>query len=82
MSASALLLHRMLIKTGGRGWRAPATSHGDPEAELTQTHPLHIVSDNQNLKQSQKINSDPDANPDDPESPHYLRTEQRIPSHA
>ena len=34
MSASAMLLHRMLIKPESRGWQAPATSCGDPGPEL------------------------------------------------
>ena len=82
MSASALLLHRMLISGSGRGVQAPATSHGDRAPELTQSAPLGIVSRAWNLPQSQIVNSDSGANPGPDESPHYLPTEQRIPPHA
>ena len=82
MSASALLVHRMLISGAGRGAQAPATSHGDPAPELTQTPLLGIVSRAWNPLQSQIVNSDPGANPGPDESPHYLPTEQRTPPHA
>lgn len=82
MSASVLLLHRMLVGRGGRGWKAPATSHGDPAPELTQTAPLGVVSPAWISSQSQNVNSDSGANPDRAESPHYLRTEDRKLSHA
>lgn len=82
MSASAMLLHRMLIAGSGRGWKAPATSHGDPGPELTQTPPQGIVSRGWNSQQSQNVNADSGANPEPSESPHYSPTEQRIPPNA
>jgi hypothetical protein len=82
MSASAMLLHRMLITGAGRGWKAVATSDGDRAPELTQTAPQGIVSPGWNSQQSQIVNSELAANSDRAESPHYLPTEQRIPPHA
>jgi hypothetical protein len=82
MSASAMLLHRMLIAGSSRGWRASATSHGDPGPELTQTPLQGIVPRGWNSQQSQIVNTDSDANPERAESPHYSPTEQRIQPHA
>lgn len=82
MSASDMLLHRMLISGAGRGGQALATSHGDPAPELTQSAPLGIVSRAWNSQQSQIVKSDSGANPGPDESPHYLPTEQRTPPHA
>lgn len=82
MSASAMLLHRMLIAGSGRGWKAPATSHGDPGPEPIQTPPLGIVSRGWNSQQSQNVNTDSCGNPHPSESPHYSPTEQRMPPNA
>jgi hypothetical protein len=82
MSASALLLHRKLIGTAGRGWRPAATTHGDPAPELTQTAPLGNVSTGWNPSKSQNVNADSGANPERAESPHYSPAEQRKPTHA
>jgi len=82
MSASALLLHRMLIGAAGRGWKAPVSTYGDPGPELTHTGPLGDVSPAWISSQSQTVNTDSGANPDRAESPHYLRTEDRKLSHA
>ncbi len=82
MTASALLLHRMLMSGAGRGLKAPPTTPGDPGAELTQTHPLGIVTRPQNTQQSQIVNADSAANLGPGESPHYSTTEQRTPPHA
>ncbi len=82
MSASSMLLHRMLIKGSRRGWRAPATSHGDPGPELTQTRSPGIVARGWNSQQSQIVNADSGANPEPAESPHYSPSEQRIKPNA
>ena len=82
MSASAMLLHRLLIKGAARGWKAPVTTHGDPGPELTRTRSLGIVSRGWNSQQSQIVNADSHANPERAESPHYSPTEQRIPPNA
>jgi len=82
MSASLMLLHRKLMHTGGRGWRAPATTSGDPGPELTQTAPQGIVSSGWNSLQSQIVNADSRGNPNADESPQYLPTEHRKDAHG
>jgi hypothetical protein len=82
MSAAALLLHRKLIGSAGRGWRPAATTYGDPACELTQTASLGNVSGGWNPSQSQNDNADSGANPDGSESHHYSPAEQRKPTHA
>jgi len=82
MSASALLLHRKLIHPVQRGWRAAATSYGDPGRELTQTAPPGNVSAGWNLQQSQIVNADSRGNPNEHESPHYSPTEHQKDHHG
>lgn len=82
MSASAMLLHRMLIKPENRGWKGPATSCGDPGPELTQTAPQGIVSRGWNSLQSQIANDDSRGNPNAHESPQYSPTEHQKDRHG
>lgn len=82
MSASVLLLHRMLVQPGQRGWRGAATSGDDPGRELTQTAPSGNALVGQNLKQSQIVNVDSWANPNERESPQYSPTEHQKDRHG
>jgi hypothetical protein len=82
MSASAMLLHRMLITTENRGWKAPVTSCGDPGPELTQTAPQGVGPLGWNLLQSQNINTDSRGNPNALESPQYSPTEHQKDRHG
>jgi len=82
MSASAMLLHRMLIKAESQGWKAPATSAGDPGPELTQTAPQGIVSRGWNSLQSQIVKADSRGNPNAHESPQYSPTEHQKDRHG
>ena len=82
MSASAMLLHSMLIKAESRGWNAPATSSSDPGPELTQTAPQRIVSRGWNSLQSQIVNADSRGNPNAHESPQYSLTEHQKDRHG
>lgn len=82
MSASAMLLHRMLIQAEPRGWRAPDTSRGDPGPELTQTALPGNVSPGWNSQQSQIVNADLLGNPDEYESPQYSPTEHQKDHHG
>ncbi len=77
MSASAMLLHRMLIKTENRGWKAPATTCGDHGHELTQTAPQGVGPLGYNLLPNQIVNADSRGNPNALESPHYSPTEHQ-----
>jgi hypothetical protein len=82
MSASAMLLHRMLIKTENRGWKAPATTCGDPGRELTQTASQGVGPLGWNSLQSQIVNTDSRGNPNANESPHYSPTEHQKDHHG
>jgi len=82
MSASAMLLHRMLIKPESRGWKTPATSCGDPGRELTQTAPQGIVSRGWNPLSSQTVNANSPGGPDADESLQYSPTEHQKDRHG
>jgi hypothetical protein len=74
MSVSAMLLHRMLIKAEGRGWKASSTTCGDPGRELTQTAQQGVGPLGCNLLSNQIVNADSRGNPNAHESPHYSPT--------
>jgi hypothetical protein len=82
MSASAMLLHRMLITSAGRGWESPATSACESAGLQIRFHPLGNVSEPANLAHSGVVNVGLGANPDRPESPQYLPASERMPPHA
>lgn len=82
MSASALLLHRMLLTSGQRGWSGAGTSHGEAPAGGTQAPPQGNVSSRRIPVETQIVNTDSPVNADRAESPQYFRAKQRNPSHA
>lgn len=77
MSASAMLLHRMLIKTENRGWKTPATTCDDPGRELNQTAPQEVGLLGWNSLQSQTVNTDSRGDPNAYESSRYSPTEHQ-----
>ena len=82
MSASAMLLHRVLLKPQDRGWKRPETSADDREPELTQTASREVGLSGWNLLQSQFVNTDSRGNPNAHESPHYSPTEHQKDRHG
>lgn len=78
MSASAMLLHRALLKPGNRGWK----SGDDRGRELTQTASQGVGPLGWNSLQNQHVNTDSRGNPDAHESPHYSPTEHQKDRHG